>query len=262
MKTRILSGLAMVPVLIIFYFGGYVMLAGCFLITLMALYEFYSGFKAMGFKPFYAAGFISATDLYLIGLFKANPELYLFWILVSVLMCTFYLFKIEERKLEDAMCSITGIFYVSFFAYHIVLVDQTGEYRLLVWLVIFSAFGSDIFAYFTGFLLGRHKLCPAISPKKTVEGAIGGVLGSVLICGIFGWVVIPGIAVHCLIIGALGAVFSQLGDLTASIFKRKMGIKDYGNLIPGHGGVMDRIDSILFTAPLVYYYTVLVITAA
>ena len=140
--------------------------------------------------------------------------------------------------------------------------DQTGEYRLLVWLVIFSAFGSDIFAYFTGFLLGRHKLCPAISPKKTVEGAIGGVLGSVLICGIFGWVVIPGIAVHCLIIGALGAVFSQLGDLTASIFKRKMGIKDYGNLIPGHGGVMDRIDSILFTAPLVYYYTVLVITAA
>jgi len=93
-----------------------------------------------------------------------------------------------------------------------------------------------------------------ISPKKTIEGAIGGVVGSILICGGFGFIFAHQYFVHCLVIGAIGAVISQCGDLTASIFKRKMGLKDYGNLIPGHGGILDRFDSVLFTAPAVYYY--------
>jgi phosphatidate cytidylyltransferase len=114
-------------------------------------------------------------------------------------------------------------------------------------------------AYFTGLLLGRHKLAPKISPKKTIEGAVGGVAGSVLLCGLFGYFAVPPLLTHCIALGVLGGVVSQLGDLTASIFKRKMGIKDYGNLIPGHGGVLDRFDSVLFTAPAVYYYIVIVL---
>ena len=80
-----------------------------------------------------------------------------------------------------------------------------------------------------------------------------------ILCGVFGWIFIPRLFIHCLIIGVLGGVISQFGDLTASIFKRKMGIKDYGNLIPGHGGILDRFDSVLFTAPMVYYYILLIL---
>ena len=108
-------------------------------------------------------------------------------------------------------------------------------------------------------LFRSHKLCPKISPKKTIEGSIGGILGAILLCGLFGWIFVRPLFIHCLILGAMGGVITQFGDLTASIFKRHMGIKDYGKLIPGHGGIMDRFDSILFAAPMVYYYIVFVI---
>jgi phosphatidate cytidylyltransferase len=152
------------------------------------------------------------------------------------------------------MATITGIFYIVYFSFHVVLVENTGDPSILVWLIVLSAFGSDVCAYFIGMSIGRHKLCPKISPKKTIEGAIGGVIGSILVCGIFGFYFADQYFFHCLAIGAIGAVISQCGDLTASIFKRKMGIKDYGNLIPGHGGILDRFDSVLFTAPTIYYY--------
>jgi len=122
-----------------------------------------------------------------------------------------------------------------------------------VWIVLMSAFGTDIFAYLTGKALGKRKLCPSISPKKTVAGSIGGVLGSVLLCGLFSLFFMPQEFWTCIVIGVAGGIFSQFGDLAASVMKRKIGIKDWGTLIPGHGGVLDRIDSILFVAPLVYF---------
>ena len=148
--------------------------------------------------------------------------------------------------------------YVGYFSFHIILIDQT-PYSILIWLVVLTAFGTDIFAYFTGYLFGKHKLCPAISPKKTIEGAIGGVFGSVILSFAFIMIIQPDLLFHAIVIGVLGSIISQFGDLTASIIKRKIGIKDYGNLIPGHGGVLDRFDSVLFTAPFVYYYIIWII---
>ena len=100
-------------------------------------------------------------------------------------------------------------------------------------------------------------MIPSVSPKKTVEGSIGGIIGSVVLCGLFGYFFLEKGFVTCIIIGALGGVISQLGDLSASVIKRKIGIKDWGTLIPGHGGILDRIDSVLFTAPLVFYILVI-----
>lgn len=259
MKTRVISGLVMIPLLAILYFGGYVLTAACFLIGIMGVREFYNGFHAMGVKPNYGIAVAAAAALYIINIFGEKSEWYMLWFFGVVLVSMLYLFNIEHRKLEDAMATITGIFYVVFFSFHVTLVEQAGPYGLMLWLIVITAFGTDIMAYFSGYLLGKHKLCPHISPKKTIEGSVGGVLGSVILSGLFGWFFLPDLLIHCLVIGVLGGIVSQFGDLTASIFKRKMGIKDYGHLIPGHGGILDRFDSVLFTGPMVYYYIVLVI---
>lgn len=259
MKTRILSGLIMTPLLVVLYFGGPILKLACVFIAAMAVREFFGGFRTMGIKPCEPIAYAAIVALYAIDLFTEDMGWYMLWFFGCVIASLLYLFKIEERKLEDALATITGIFYIVFFSYHVVLVDGTGEYSILLWLIVLTAFGTDIMAYFTGMALGKHKLCPKISPKKTIEGSIGGILGSVILCAVFSWIFVPRLLVHSVIIGILGGVISQFGDLTASIFKRKMGIKDYGNLIPGHGGILDRFDSLLFTAPMVYYYIVLVL---
>lgn len=261
MKTRILSGLIMLPLAVFLILGGYWLLGGCFALSVMALWEFYRGFRAMDVKPSLPIGISSCALLYLIGILHLDIKWYMLWFFVSMTTSLLYLFAIEKRKTEDAFATMAGIFYIVFFFYHITLTDQTGGYHLMVWLIILTAFGTDITAYFSGVFIGRHKLCPKISPKKTIEGSIGGIVGSVILCGAFGAIFIRSIFIHCMIIGALGGVISQFGDLTASIFKRKMGIKDYGNLIPGHGGVLDRFDSVLFTAPMVFYYIIFIIGA-
>ena len=254
----------MLPLLVFIILRGWVLYAGCFALTLLAVYEFYRGFKELDIKPSYPIAVGSTILLYGLGMFSyigseesmvifSSTFVFMIWAFATVLACLLYLFKIEERKLEDAMATLVGIFYVVFFCYHLALLGMIPVLGIAVWLVVITAFGTDICAYFAGVTMGKHKLCPIISPKKTWEGAIGGVLGSMILCLIFGLIFMKHAIALCLIVGFLGSIISMFGDLTASIFKRKMGIKDYGNLIPGHGGIMDRFDSILFTAPLVYY---------
>ena len=258
----------MLPLLVIIILRGWVLFAGCFALSLLAVYEFFRGFKELDIKPSYPIAVGSTILLYVFGLLGninndtcmiifQSKVIMLLWVFVSVLACLLYLFKIEERKLEDAMVTLVGIFYVVFFCYHLAMLGMFDTLSLSVWLVVITAFGTDICAYFAGVTMGKHKLCPVISPKKTWEGAIGGILGSMILCGLFGLFFMKDSIALCLIVGFLGSIISMFGDLTASIFKRKMGIKDYGNLIPGHGGIMDRFDSILFTAPLVYYVVTL-----
>ena len=129
-----------------------------------------------------------------------------------------------------------------------------GKY--LVWLIVLSSWGCDTCAYAVGMLIGKHKLAPVLSPKKSIEGAIGGVVGAALIgyiYGMFFWLDPP----ECALLCAVGAVVSQVGDLAASAIKRNHNIKDYGHLIPGHGGILDRFDSVIFTAPIIYILAVI-----
>ncbi len=265
MKTRIISGLIMAPFLILVLLGGPLITVACLIIALMGIREFFNGFRKMEIHASYPVAVVSVVLLY--GVHYLNKYLpmesdtvtglYLGWMFSSVLLCLLFLFRMEKRRLEDGMATLTGIFYIGFFSYHAVLTED--RYADLcsvspVWLILITAFATDIFAYFGGYFLGKHKLCPVISPKKTVEGSVCGILGSVVFSVLFGWLFMDrSLIPACLLIGILGGIVSQLGDLTASIFKRKMGIKDYGHLIPGHGGIMDRFDSVLFTAPMVYY---------
>jgi phosphatidate cytidylyltransferase len=250
----------MLPLLAIVFIGGRLLLVACFAIGIMGIREFFRGFENLNIKPSHMVANISILGLYAIILFApAKYQFYMLWIMAVIVMSLLCLFDIEHKEPADAMATLTGIFYVIFFSSHVTLVEQTGEYGVMVWLIFLTAFGTDIMAYFTGYALGKHKLAPKISPKKTIEGSIGGILGSVIFCAVFGYFVIPRLLAHCIVLGALGGILSQFGDLTASIFKRKMGIKDYGNLIPGHGGILDRFDSVLFTAPMVYYYIIFII---
>ena len=253
MKTRILSACVMLPLLVLVYLGGLWLMTAAVLVGFLGIGELFRGFESEGIRPCRWIAYGALVALYLCNLLAKNEEeLLMLWIVAVTMACLLYGFKVEERKTGDITSTLFGILYVIFFSYHIVLIDQS-EHRILIWLVFLAAFGTDIMAYFTGMALGRHKLCPHLSPKKSVEGAIGGVLGSMLFCGLFGYFVADGLLTECVTIGLIGSIAAQLGDLSASAFKRQMGIKDYGNLIPGHGGILDRFDSVLFTAPLVYY---------
>ncbi|MCQ2548177.1 MAG: phosphatidate cytidylyltransferase [Clostridia bacterium] len=261
MKERFIGAGIMLPLLILVYLGGYFMIAAGFAIGIIGVKEFYGGFVNMGFKPSYAVGYGAIFALYAINLWMpGNYQIVCAWLVLVVLTSILYIFKIDEHKAEDAMATIVGIVYVGFFTYHVVLVDQSAH-REFVWLILIIAFSTDIFAYFAGLALGKHtpKLCPNLSPKKTWAGAVGGTLGAIICSAVFGYFLCPDLLVHCLILALVGSPIAQIGDLSASAFKRKMGIKDYGNLIPGHGGVMDRFDSVIMVAPLVYYYIAFVL---
>ena len=258
MKTRILSGLIMLPLLAVLYFGGHVLTVFCFAIGLVGAYEFLKGFRAMGYDPSYTIVAVGTLLLYTIHVLSLDKELYMLLAVLMVVAPSVYLFRSPESKLDDALSTIVAYFYVVIFSYHVVLIDGTLQ-RILVWLVVITAFGTDIFAYFGGYFFGKKKLCPTISPKKTIQGSYFGILGSMAIAALFGYILCREYVLHCLVLGLLGGIVSQFGDLTASVYKRRMGIKDYGNLIPGHGGILDRFDSVLYTAPLVYYYIVLLL---
>ena len=284
MKTRVIAGLCMLPLLLIIFWGSLPLAIVCAAISYIGVTEFYKGWEARDVKPSRTIAYVMITILYvghfvvfylirgdklingshiaaaitenrlgniLLGLMQ--NQLLLLWLFLAIVVAMIYGWKITERGAYDAMATVLGLVYVVFFSYHLVLLDRLPLGYLFTWTVLLAAFGSDIMAYFTGYLLGKHKLAPNLSPKKTIEGAVGGVIGAGLLCGLYGFFFAKAYIVQCVVIGVFGGAFSQAGDLTASAFKRKMGIKDYGNLIPGHGGIMDRFDSVMFVAPLVYY---------
>ncbi len=260
MKTRILAGIAMLPLLLVVYFGGAVLQVATLLIAVIGTRELYKGLENIDIKPSYIVGYISAGLLFTVGVLSSFDYIFvMLWLVISVMASSFYLFNLKQRNIQDSLATILGIVYVIFFSYHVVLVDSNSEFSDFIWIILISAFGTDVFAYFTGVFFGKHKLCPDLSPKKTIEGAIGGLVGSGILCGIFLYFVMPNYIIDGIILGIIASIFSMLGDLTASAYKRKMGIKDYGNLIPGHGGILDRFDSVLFTAPVVFYYIMIVL---
>ena len=125
-------------------------------------------------------------------------------------------------------------------------------YTNLLWIVFLISWGTDTFAYLFGIIFGKHKLCPSISPKKTIEGALGGIFGSLILLNLFNYFVLKNNIVFVTLSGIILSIVAQIGDLFASKIKREMGIKDFSNIIKGHGGFLDRFDSIIFVTPLVY----------
>ncbi len=168
-------------------------------------------------------------------------------------------FQHGRFHLDDLAMTITAVLYIPFLMSFVAQVRGLEHGAWLIWCVAIGAIITDTACYFSGVTLGRRKLLPDVSPKKTVEGAIGGVIGCMAIMTGFGFIVPQTVRAdvpwyHFLLLGLLCGLISQLGDWSASAIKRSAGIKDFGKLIPGHGGILDRLDSILFVAPAVYLY--------
>ncbi len=199
---------------------------------------------------------------YLSGIGESGAALLMVWLLAAFLILLFVGVVVEYGTLHALafrdVCAILlgGIAIPLAFSclMHLRLLPHGGG---IVLIALVAAFCSDTAALFTGMALGRHKLAPRVSPKKTIEGAVGGLLGGMLGMVIFRIVffLITEVQLNigwCLLLGFAGAVMGQLGDLSFSAIKRECGIKDYGRLLPGHGGVLDRFDSVIFAAPIVW----------
>ncbi len=153
--------------------------------------------------------------------------------------------------------TIAGILYIGWLLSYFVALRGLDEGRDWVFFAVFTIIGSDTAAFFIGRALGRHRLAPRISPGKTWEGAIAGIFGAIIISLFL--VTLLSLPLHygqAIFLGLLVSIFGQLGDLVESLLKRKMGVKDSGRLLPGHGGFLDRIDSVVFTGIVVYYYVI------
>ncbi|MEE1043090.1 MAG: phosphatidate cytidylyltransferase [Clostridia bacterium] len=183
-----------------------------------------------------------------------TPALYVYILAVFAV----YMKNMGNIGLKEIAVTFFLSVYVAFMFGHLILVRNMYNGHLLVWLIFIGAFITDTAALFGGKFFGKHKLCPKLSPKKTVEGSISGVIGCILATLIYCLICQLGFGVsphygQAIIIALGSSIVSQVGDLAASCIKRQFGIKDYGKIMPGHGGVMDRFDSILFVAPFVYY---------
>ncbi|MDE6313894.1 MAG: phosphatidate cytidylyltransferase [Lachnospiraceae bacterium] len=268
-KTRLISGIVLVIILAVaLILGRNILWCLTLLISLVGMFEL----NRVLHNEKNILGMISylMCILYYICLMAGETKLWLliadnnYYEIVSLtlLICIMavYVFGFPKFKAVDVCMTYFGFFYVAVmlsFIYKIRMVEDVGIY--IVWLVFICSWVCDTCAYCVGMLVGKHKLAPKLSPKKSVEGSLGGIAGSVFVGAIYGFALQSFLttemnpAVMFALIGAAGAVISQIGDLAASAIKRNYQVKDYGTLIPGHGGILDRFDSVIATAPIIYF---------
>lgn len=254
---RIVSTLLGIPltVVILATQNVYVVDIAITIIAVMCLYEFYKAF-ATRYKPVKWVGYLST--IIILGLHFFVDSLFNVIILTMFLSTLLVFLQVFAKKADiiDASITLLGIGYITIFMLFIPLTEELPNGGLLIWYIFGATWGADIFAYIIGKTFGKHKFTD-ISPKKTIEGSIGGILGSIIFMMIITYVLNTWCAMNISYWAILGmavllSVISQIGDLIASSIKRYLGIKDFGTILPGHGGMLDRFDSVIFTAPLAY----------
>lgn len=258
MLTRVLTGVVGIPlVILIMVLGNPILTIAATIVALIGVEEYY---KMIGkkYSPMRWIG-LGATLVYFIWgeFFFRNYVIYIAALLIILLV--WMVLKYPKHSIVDVGMTLIAPIYVGGLLSFIIAIRMLEYGSFLVWLVFISAWGSDTCAYFAGRYFGKHKLAPILSPKKTIEGAIGGALGASGIAYIYTWIITQfNFSVMreyiwlIVVIVFVAAILSQIGDLAASSIKRTIGEKDFGNLFPGHGGVLDRFDSILLVAPFIF----------
>jgi len=262
LKKRVIIALWGIPLLIaIIWFGEpwfTILIAVC---GLLAVFEFYRMAATSKAPPLIYFGLIWTLLFILRPHFDYDFLLPLLLTSAVVLSLIWLLLRPQkEGAFVGWTWTIAGIIYIGWLLSYFVALRGLDGGRDLVFFALFATFGSDTAAFLVGRRLGRHQLAPAISPGKTTEGAIAGVFGAIVVGVILVTILNMPIGYgQAILLGFLVSVFGQLGDLVESLLKRNMGVKDSGKLLPGHGGLLDRMDSVVFTGIVVYYYVLFVI---
>lgn len=261
LDRRVISALVSLPLLFAaVIFNIYIFFAALSIVTALGLYEYFTAVSNSSIKPMKLLGIISGIMLQLL-MFNNSTIIYMIPLITLIMLILLAVpIFIKHYNFFGAGATLIGILYVPLMAgclYLIRAIPEKGVY--LIWFVFIISWITDTMAYFSGMAFGKTKLCPSVSPKKTVEGSIGGIIGSTAACIGYGmflntYGIINVSIINLAFMGILGSVISQIGDLAASSIKRNVGVKDFGKIMPGHGGMLDRFDSILFVAPLIYYY--------
>lgn len=256
MKTRIISACILILLLMgLLYLGGIFVFAALLIIDALCLYEYTNLADNDKTKTFLMI--LLGSGMLILTWFDKS---YLFACLPMIFVAIFgYNIINKNYSLENILLNIWAILYIPFFLSLFTTIIKCDNWIYFTVLAIIACYSSDTFAYFTGVKFGKHKLCPAISPKKTVEGFWGGFAGSI-ICSLITGIIFANCfnfylpVYHYLLLGMIISAAGLIGDLCASMVKRRFNAKDYGNLIPGHGGMLDRVDSLMFTLAVMYFY--------
>ena len=254
-KTRLISGIVLVIIaLATIISGSWILFFTLLAVSLIGMRELYKVMKVSDehVTVLELVGYLGAV-LYYIAM-KADFGNYgTMAIIISMILILFvYVFGYPKYHAEQVMAAFFGVVSVAVMLSFIYLTRSLPDGKFLVWLIFLCSWGCDTCAYCVGMLIGKHKMAPVLSPKKSIEGAVGGVAGAALLGVIYAAATQGKMAEYALIC-AVGALISMVGDLAASAIKRNQNIKDYGKLIPGHGGILDRFDSVIITAPVIYY---------
>ena len=257
---RITSGLLGFPlVLAVLLIGNKIVVdIALAIIALLAMSEYFNAVEKVS-KPVRWLGYVSCFSIAFIHIIPVESLNMVVTLAVPTILTILFAQVIAtdmKTNFKDIAYTFIGIFYVVFFMMFVALIDGMNNGKILIWYAIIAAWGTDIFAYVVGMAIGKHKYT-AVSPKKSIEGCIAGAAGAVIVSTIFmiisnnywgtefsyGMIAIVSLALSLL---------SQIGDFVASSVKRFVDVKDYGNLLPGHGGMLDRLDSLVFIAPFLY----------
>ncbi|MCX5835373.1 MAG: phosphatidate cytidylyltransferase [Deltaproteobacteria bacterium] len=256
---RWITGIIAAPLLfLIIWYGSEEVFAAFIVLVVLAAFHEYNKL-VFGSAHFWEKWIGMVLALFIpTAVFTGNTRLILAVVALSVLSA----FIIFLSQIKDPSFNINplgklvlGLMYVPFMLSHFILIRQAENGVLWVFFILVLAFSGDIAAYYVGKSIGKRKLIPAVSPGKTVEGTLGLIAGSTAACVLFKALFFPALPlIHALILGFLGSIIGQLGDLCESAIKRASGVKDSGSILLGHGGLLDRLDCLIFIAPFVYYY--------
>jgi len=260
MFKRIIS--AIVGIILLGYVintGGWVFYIGIYLLNICALYELRSAFIKKNIHiNLYLTSVLALALFYFTSLNNFDFAItYLFLILLLMLEFIYNILNNNSRKnhLKDVVFSVFAFVYTSFLFMSMILIRNLNLGIKLTWWIFITTWACDTGAFFIGLSLGKTPLAPSVSPKKTLEGSVGGALSSVVASTLYATYFLSEVnIVYAILLGICIGIVAQIGDLSASLVKRYCQVKDFSNIIPGHGGILDRFDSLLFSFPVAYIF--------